>query len=216
MRGYVAGLALAGSLIAPAVADAPKHVHRVFDVMREGSKIGTDTIDVTRTGDVTNVKIATHIVVKIAFITAYRYDSTETENWKGNQLVSFKSVTDDNGKDHTVSASQSGGKITLTVDGEPTTAPKSIAPASVWSADVSKHAQLFDTANGKRMAVRAEDLGEETVTLNGVPRQLQHVKLSGQFDRNLWFDEEGLVKMSMIGSDRSTITSELRTSTAQR
>ena len=231
MKYYVAGLAfgtvfafpLLASADAPKHADvkhagasAPTHVHRVFDVMRSGSKIGSDTIDVTRNGDLANVKITTHIVVKIAFITAYRFDHTETQTWKGNQLTAFKSTTDDNGKPHELSAAQAGGKLTLTVDGTPNPVPKAIAPATLWFPDISKHPQLFDVSSGKRMESTGSDLGEETVEINGAPQQLHHVKLSGDFDRDLWFDDQGLVKMSMLGSDNSEITSQLRTTTASR
>ena len=215
MKPLIAGLALAAAVAVPALA-APeaKHVHRVFDVMREGSKIGTDTFDITRQGDTTSVKVNTHILVKIAFITAYRYEHTEAGTWKGGQLVAFKSQTDDNGTDHHIKAAQAGGKIALTVDGAATSAPKVVQPASLWGAEVSKQRQMFDPANGKRLAVDVADLGEETVEMNGVPRQLDHVQLTGAFPRDLWFDEDGLVKMTLRGSDNSLITSQLRTSTA--
>ena len=217
MKAYLASLALGALFATPALAGVTgevKHVHRVFDIMREGSKIGTDMFDITRQGDATTVKVQTHIVVKIAFITAYRYDHSEAGTWKGTQLVTFKSQTDDNGTDHQIHAAQSGGKIALTVDGSASTAPKTAQPASLWGAEVSKQKQMFDPANGKRLAVDVNDLGEETVELNGVPRQLEHVALSGAFPRDLWFDEDGLVKMTLRGSDNSEITSELRQSTA--
>ena len=224
MKAYLAGLALGALAVSPAlvgsasaaVATGPKHLHRVFDIMRAGSRIGTDTFDIARQGDTTTVKIDTQIVVKIAFITAYRYTHSETESWKGNQLVAFSSTTDDNGKNHEVSATQTGGKLAMVVDGVDSTAPKTTMPASLWSADVSKGSQLFDPANGKRMAVQVQDLGPEEVRMNGAPQQLDHVKLSGAFPRDLWFDNQGLVKMTLLGSDNSEVTSQLRQSTAAR
>ncbi len=220
MKGlFAAGVAMAASVSVPAAADVtagPAHVHRVFDITRGGASIGIDTFDVTRSGDTTSVAITTHIAVKIAFVTAYRYDHTETQSWTGNQLVAFRSTTDDNGHAHALSATATGGKVTLTVDGTATAMPKTVMPASVWTAEIARHAQLFDPGNGKRMAVRGQDLGGERVVLNGVPRQLDHVKLSGQFDRDLWFDEGGLVKMVLRGTDNSVITSQLRQSTAAR
>ena len=224
MKAHVAGMAVAALVAMPVLAtaaradivDGPKHVHRVFDIMRGGSPIGSDTFDVTRTGDTTNVNITSHIVVKIAFVTAYHYDHHETETWKGNQLAAFRSTTNDNGTAHDVSASASGGKVTLIVDGQPTAAPKGIMPASVWTAEIGRRPQLFDPASGKRLAARGQDLGDEQVVLNGVPRQLDHVKLSGQFDRDLWFDEQGLVKMTLRGTDNSLITSQLRQTSASR
>lgn len=217
MKVSVAGMALAALAVSPVAAQslAPSpHVHRVYDIMREGSKIGTDMFDITRDGDTTSVKVKTHIQVKIAFITAYRYDHSEDGTWKGKQLVTFNSTTDDNGKPHEINAAQNGNKVALTVDGASSAAPKAIEPASLWGAAVSKQSQIFDPADGTRMAVTVEDLGEETVPVNGVPLQLDHVKLSGTFARDLWFDQDGLVKMTMLGSDNSKITSQLRQSTA--
>lgn len=231
MKASITGLALGALLASPAaglaapagpasVTGAPaagsKHIHRVFDIMRKGSKIGTDTFDITRTGDKTDIKIATHIAVKIAFVTAYRYDHSETGSFKGNQILAFASNTDDNGTAHRISAAPAGGKIALTVDGAATSAPKGTVPASLFSASMSKQPQIFDPANGKRMAVTPQDLGQETVAINGAPQQLEHIKLDGEFPRDLWFDADGLVKMSMLGSDNSEVTSQLRQSTASR
>ena len=218
MKAPVTGLALAALALSPvaaqSIASPSPHVHRVFDILREDSKIGTDMLDITRQGDLTIVKEKTHIIVKIAFITAYRYDHSETGTWKGKQLVSFTSTTDDNGKPHEIKAKQNGNKVALDVDGDASMAPKAIQPASLWGADISKQPQIFDPANGKRMAVDVQDLGTETVAINGVPLQLDHVKLSGEFARDLWFDENGLVQMTMLGSDNSKIMSQMRQSTA--
>ena len=218
MKVQVVSLALGALLVSPVFA-APsggKHVHRVFDVMRKGSKIGTNTFDIARQGDTTNVKITTHILVKIAFITAYRYDHTESGSYKGNQLVAFKSTTDDNGTSHDVEAKQAGGKVALTIDGTQSDAPRQVVPASLWGAGVAKQPQVFDPASGKRMAVNSQDLGTETVAINGAPQELQHIKLTGAFPRDLWFDGDGLVKMTLLGSDNSEVTSQLRQSTASR
>ncbi len=199
-----------------ASSGAAPTVHRVFDIMRQGSKIGTDTFDIVRHGDVSDVTIVTHVLVKVMFVNAYRYDHKETASWKGSQLVSFTSTTDDNGTNHEVSATQNGGKLALDVDGSKSELSKAMVPASLWSADVSNKSQLFDPGNGKHLSTKPEDLGEELVNVRGAPQQLRHLKLSGQFARELWFDKDGLVKMTLLGSDNSLITSELRTSTASR
>ena len=216
----ILALTLCAGSSQPAGAGAPTgaapSVHRVFDIMRQGSKIGTDTFDITRRGDVADVKIVTHVLVKVMFVNAYRYDHTETGSWKGGQLVSFASTTDDNGTNHEISATQTGSKLALEVDGTKSELPKGVVPASLWSADVSNKAQLFDPGTGKPLSTKPQDLGDETIAVRGAPQQLRHLKLSGQFARELWFDKDGLVKMTLVGSDNSVITSELRTSTASR
>lgn len=218
MKASLAAVALGATIVSPAFAvstPAPS-VHRVFDIMRQGSKIGTDTFDISHQGDVTKVKIVTHVLVKVMFINAYRYDHSETASWKGNELVAFSSQTDDNGTPHKINASQDDGRLALDVDGTKSDLPKGFVPASLWSAGVSNKAQLFDPGNGKRLSTRPQDLGEETVEIHGVPQQLRHLRLVGAYARDLWFDKDGLVKMTLLGSDKSLVTSELRTSTASR
>jgi hypothetical protein len=221
MKAYVgavmfSALAVGPAFAGPSAAGVSANVHRVFDIVREGSQIGTNTLDFSRQGDVTTVKVVTHILVKVLFVNAYRYDHSETASFKGNELVSFSSTTDDNGTNHQIAAHESSGKLLLKVDGDESEVSKNIYPAIIFSPDIGGKPQLFDPGNGKRLSAKAEDLGEENVTVHGVQQELHHIKLSGQFDRDLWFDHDGLVKMTMLGSDRSKISSELRLSTAAR
>jgi len=186
----------------------------VFDILRGGDKIGTNTIDIQRKDGTTKVDIATKISVVVMFLEAYRYEHTCTESWKDGQLVAFKSKTNDNGTKHVIDVAAKPDKVSMEVDGKPVEAPKSLYPASLWSRDVVTRGELFEPANGKRIAVKVKDLGNETVTVGGVERQTRHFKLSAkgtsEFDRDLWFDGDMLVRMKLAGSDGSTILSDLR------
>jgi len=208
---------------APVRADAPprgdaaaKTTHLSFDIEREGNKIGATVIDIDRQNDVTSVKVATNISVKVMFIEAYRYEHTAAETWKGGQLTSYKSRTNDNGTQHAVDVSPGStpDKLVLEVDGKRSDVQKAIAPASLWSKDVVNRSDLFEPANGKRLSIKVKDLGEETLMLRGVKRQTRHYKIAdktpGEFDRDLWFDGDVLVRMKLLGSDHSTIISDLR------
>lgn len=218
MRAFAGAVAF-GALVSPAFAgpaEPPVTLHRVFDIVREGTQIGTNTLDFSRQGDATTVKVVTHILVKIMFVNAYRYEHVETAMFKSNQLVSFNSTTDENGTNHSIDAHEASGKLALTVDGASVDAPKTIYPAIIFSPDITGKSQLFDPGNGKRLSAKGEDLGKETVTIRGVPQELRHIRLTGTFGRDLWFDRDGLVKMTMLGPDNSKIVSEMRQTTAER
>src|SRR5207302_2849445 len=96
MRTIALFLALLALSIAPAGADkaaAAAKIHEVFDLVRGGDKIGTDTIDIERQNDTTTVKIKTDVSVKVMFVEAYRYEHSCNETWKNGQLIAFKSRT---------------------------------------------------------------------------------------------------------------------------
>jgi hypothetical protein len=200
---------------AAAHAAAPTKMHQTFDIIRKDDKIGANVVDIDRTADSTTVKNKTDISVKLLYVEVYRYQHNCSETWKNGQLAAFKSQTDDNGTKHVVEIAPSAtpDKVTLIVDGKKSEEPKSIAPASLWSKDLITRTELFDPADGKRLSVKVKDLGEETLTIQGVKHQTHHYQLSakppGDFDRDLWFEGDELVRMKMLGSDHSLIVSDL-------
>jgi hypothetical protein len=199
----------------PAHAAAPAKIRQAFDIIRKGDKIGANMVDIDHKGDTTTVRNKTDISVKVMYIEMYRYDHACSETWKNGQLIAFKSQTNDNGTKHAVEMAQSPtlDKITLIVDGKKTEEPKSLAPASLWSKDLVTRTELFDPADGKRFTVKVTDVGPETLTIHGVQHPTHHYQITAKppadFDRDLWFEGDLLVRMKMVGSDKSTIVSDL-------
>jgi len=190
-------------------------IHQTFDIVRKDDKIGANVVDIDRQGDATTVKNKTDISVKLMYVQVYHREHAATETWKNGLLTGFKSQTDDNGTKHVVeiAPSASPDKVTLIVDGVKTEEPKSIAPASLWSRDLVNRTELFDPADGQRITVKVSDLGDETLSIQGIPHQTRHFRLAAKapadFDRDLWFEGDALVRMKMLGTDHSTIVSDL-------
>lgn len=196
-------------------AGAPAKIHQTFDIVRKDDKIGANVVEIDHAGDATMVKNKTDISVKLMYVEVYRYQHACSETWKDGVLTAFKSQTDDNGTKHVVEVAPSAtpDKITLIVDGKKTEEPKSLTPASLWSKALITRTELFDPADGKRMSVKVTDLGDETLTIDGVTHQTRHFQIAARapadFDRDLWFEGDALVRMKMLGSDHSTIVSDL-------
>lgn len=217
MRTIVLSLTLLVLPVVPAGADNPvaaTKIHRVFDIIRGNDKIGTDTVDIERQNDTTTVKIKTDLSVKVMFIEAYRYEYSCDETWKNGQLVAFKSRTNDNGTKHSIDVKAASDKLSMDADGKHSDLPKTAAPASFWSKDAIHQFDAFEPDTGKRLSMKVTDLGEEVLTLHGVPRQTHHYKiadtLNGEFAREVWYDGDVLVRTKIIGSDNSVILSDLR------
>jgi Family of unknown function (DUF6134) len=197
----------------PALADTPpaaNKIKRIYDVSRNGSKIGTDTVEIDKQGNTTTVKFTTHISVVVAFIEVYKLEHTATETWNGNQFVSFKSQTNDNGTKHTIAVTTATDKLRMDVDGKPNDAPRAVVPGSFWSKALIPSGEIFDEDDGKRASVKLADIGEEQVTANGVKYQAHHYRVSGGMERDLWFDGDVLVRLALKGTDGSKIVSDLR------
>lgn len=215
--GIASAIVLAAGTGLPARAEIVPEggkTRKVFDILRDGAPIGTNTIEIDRRDDTTVVKIATDISVSVMFIEAYRYEHACSETWKGDQLVAFKSRTNDNGTRHAIDITRKPDRLSMEVDGKRSDMPGTLAPASLWTKAVITRPELFEPANGKRFQVKVKDLGEENLSVNGVKYKAQHYKLTakpaGDFERDLWFAGDNLVRMKLTASDRSTIVSDLR------
>jgi Family of unknown function (DUF6134) len=217
MRTAALCLALFALSTLPALAEAPPaaaKTHRIYDITREGSNIGTETVDVERQGDTTTVKMKTDISVKIMFVEAYRYEHSCSEVWKSGQLVTFKSHTNDNGTKHAVEVTAAGDKLGMVADGKHSDLPKAAAPVNFWGKEVIRHLDVFEPDTGKRLSLKVTDVGPESVTVNGAAHQARHYKIAdtlhGEYARDLWFDGDVLVRSKLLGSDKSVVVLDLR------
>lgn len=196
---------------APAAAPPePTTTQRVFDITRDGKKIGTDIIDIVKDGKTTTVNFTTHISVVIMFMEAYRLDHTAVETWNDGKFVSYTAQTNDNGKKHTISATLTDKKFDLTVDGKDQELPQLVLPATLWNTDFISATELFDPDKGTLLSVEVKDLGEQAIRQHGNTIQAEHYRISGDLKRDIWVVNDIPVRIKLLGSDGSKIVSDLR------
>jgi hypothetical protein len=212
MRKGGLAFALLALPLCPAAAEIPPaatKTHQSYDIIRQGDTIGVNTVDVERRGDTVQVKIGTKILVKVMFIEAYRFDHDSTETWKSGQLVGFQSETNENGTKHKVLVTPKADKLDILADGKHIDAPLTLRPASFWDKSFDAQKELFDPKNGKRLAVQIKDMGDDKIAVHGAQRQARHYKISGDMQRDVWFDGDTLLRLKLVGSDNSIIDSDL-------
>jgi hypothetical protein len=202
-------LAIGPAAAQPAATPPPASDRRLFDIFRDGNKIGTEVVEIDKDRDTTNITFTTHISVVVLFIQAYHFDHSATETWTGGRFVSYKALTDDNGTKHSVTAIAAGDKVDLEVDGKQSEAAPDLLPASWWNKDFLNRTDMLDSETGRLISIKVTDLGDETLVQNGAKIEAHHYKISGDLDRDLWFDGDTLVRIQLVGSDHSTIVSDL-------
>jgi hypothetical protein len=188
----------------------PGSEHLVYSILRNGSPIGDDTLDIGNDGHVTSINRSTNISVSILFVNAYTYHYTGNETWKNDQLTAFTSRTDDNGTMHNVSLHASGDPLQVDADGRRATVAKTIGLDDFWKPQLLSKTTVLDTSDGHEMTFAAQDLGMQTVTYRGSARPAHHFKLTGDINRDLWFDGDTPVRFEMKGRDGSMIVSQLK------
>ena len=172
-------------------ASLPQSGSLKFDVIRKGKDIGDHSYKFTGSENFYSVKVSTNIVVKVPLIklTAYSFQHDSVETWKNGKLQKLKSATNDDGTPH---------KINLNAS--------SVLPASLWNDDIVKSKELLNTVNGKKMFVRVADFGGEVVTTKKGKVSAKHYRISGELERDLWYDKNGdLARVLFKADDGSTV-----------
>ena len=203
---------LGALIVAPAIAASaaaetgPAAKTLNFTVMRNGEPIGTSTMRLSRDGGETVADIVTHIQVKIAYITVYRYDQSETERWVDGKLVAMSSLTNDNGTVHKVSATRSGEVLSVEADGKVAEVDPGLFPVSLWNASLLRTTMAIDTLDGSVTPVSVVDHGEEPLVLQGRRTTAHHYSIKTSFPQDVWYDQQHqLLKVELRGSDGSRI-----------
>ena len=184
-----------------------------FTVLRDGDEIGKDVLSFRKGKDAgtLEVNVKTDIAVKMAFITVYRFTHRSREEWAHGRLVHIESTTDDDGTAHKMHADLAADGLQVNGDQKHMVAPAGIVPASLWNHDIVTSRTLLNTLTGKQMKIAVKDLGPESVKVHGRPARARHFVVSGELERELWYDHNGsLVRARFKGSDGSEIVYALR------
>ena len=209
MRGNFlkAGLLSAAALFSSSAAQAAPMAETLrFAVMREGQQIGTNTIELRRNGSETTVQMMTQVQVKIAFVTVYRFEQTETEHWVGGKLMALSAVTNDNGTRHRVKATRTNDRLTIEADGKTTEVAGNTIPASLWNPLLLEKTVAFNPQDGTMMPIAVTDRGVDQLVVQGRAKRTRHYVINSTFPQDVWYDDaRQLVKVELKVSDGSTI-----------
>lgn len=188
------------------IAGVPSDGRLDFAVYREGDEIGSHSFAFRVEGPELSVEVVTDVAVDVAFITVFRFEHRARELWREGKLVSLTSESDDDGEDHSLTVTARGESLEVIGNGVRSTADASILPASFWDSRTVERSQILNVLDGRIMKVQIADRGEEAIVAKGAPVKARHYVMTGEFQRELWYDADGvLVRMAFKGRDGSDI-----------
>jgi hypothetical protein len=175
-----------------------------YIVERNGKAIGTHSFDFSGSGDQMLVDVNSNMVVKIGFIPVYKFIHNGREIWSGGLLTSYESSTNDNGTNKFLKFNNNIAESNLGVN---EFQGKQVMPASLWNIESISANKLMNTLDGKIMNIDVKDIGtEEVLTTSGNIINAEHYSVTGDLERDLWFDEANrLVHVLFKGQDGSNI-----------
>lgn len=201
-------------LACPAVASTPGIPESgvlKFTVLRNGTEIGRHAFRFEQDANPMVVHIEAQIDYKVAFIPLYMFRHSAREVWQDGRLVGMTADTNDNGDDYHIAIEPNGGALSLSINGAAVPIDANTYPVSLWNNARPLRGTVLDPADGDLMKVSVREDGEETVSVRGRNIRARRYTMTGDFQRDLWYDRRGvLVQVRFKAEDGSEIRYVLR------
>jgi hypothetical protein len=197
----VAGLvASAGATVALA-GDGGEYT---FTVLKDGSPVGRHCIVFQRAGGRVEIREATEIVVRLAMIPIYRFEHEATEVWQDGRALRIDGTTNDNGEKLDIAVRRNADGYTRMINGRVDEFDDSKQVLAFWNKDVVNYDDFFSVVEDKVIKAWFEFVGQDRITVAAQELEVDHYRMTGDEERDLWFDRSGRiakVAFSRLGSE---------------
>jgi hypothetical protein len=169
---------------------------RHFVISREGKDIGRHDVTFRPTDRGLEVATDIGIMVKVAFITAFRFEQQARDLWVDGQLVQSRVRTDDNGKISETVIQPEAGKLSVEggVSGRQLLVPMgTMTDIAFWNLDIVRQRALVDIQKAQLTDVAAQPAGSENIEIDGSLIEAHRYRIAAESGRNgdIWFDHTG-------------------------
>ena len=144
--------------------------------------------------------------VTVLLVPLFTRDGRYREVWRGDRLIAFDSHIVDNGEVYDVRARANGDRTVINGRRGRIEAPPTIVSNHPWNHEVIERTLLFDTQRGRLQEVAVTPAGRETVTIAGRKVEAQKYRITGDLERELWYDDAGNWLQSRLEHNGAQIT----------
>ena len=178
----------------------------LFDVYRNGDKVGFHRTGFAREGQDLAVNSRFEIAIEFLSVTFYRYRYESDALWSDGRLETLKAEVDDDGTRSSIVARRNGDNFVVeTADGQVQSATP-LYPTNHWNPGVLNQDRVLNTLTGRINEVEITAKERSLVATEQGEVEATHYVYSGDLQTEVWYDDAGRwVKMRFEGTDGSTI-----------
>ena len=183
-----------------------------LSIFRKGERIGTHSVTFENRGTDMVSRVEVEIIVKVAFITAFKFRQKTEDHWSDGLMVASRIRTHDDGLETEVNAAAAAGKLIVEGPSGSLEAPLGIMTDSCfWNQDIMRLPQLIDAGKGEIAGIRSKLVGDEVIEISGNPLPTIHYHVASSEGRNgdIWYDRDGNWVRSVINTRGERLTYDL-------
>lgn len=189
-RLFLGGLAAAAAApLFPAVAALPVPASKqlLFDVLRNGKRVGTHRLRFEPTADGLKVLIDVAMKIGIGPITLFNYKHNATELWRGTEWQSVEALTVQNGKRLVVTAQRTPTGVDVDGPKGKFTAPANTTAATHWNRRMLD-GPFLNTQTGEVQKPKIARMGEATIATRAGPIRAERFAMTGEVELETFYD----------------------------
>jgi len=164
-----------------------------FNVLLNGQPVGHHRIAYFRHNGRTEIEAVSEVEVRLAFIPVFRFDHRCREVWENGRPVYIAATTDNDGDRYDITVRKSGDGVVRIVNDRTERFDGPIRALTLWDRDIVHYDTFVSLIDDKVVHASFEYQGLQPLSLGGERIEADHYRMTGDANRDVWFDQAGHV-----------------------
>ncbi len=175
----------------PTLAD---HASRFDYVVLHGDEpIGSHRVNVKGEGNEFEIEVESDLEVRFGPLTVFRFEHQRLELWRDGELVESIAQTTKNGEFYDIKITRQATGYKRAVNGREDEFEDPVKVLALWHGDLFVHNFFISPMEDKLYRVSVRFVDEERIEIGDQRVQAFHYRMTGDSERELWYDEAGHV-----------------------
>jgi Family of unknown function (DUF6134) len=153
--------------------------------------IGEHHMTVRREDDAVVVEHTAELAVELLGVTAHHRTTRFREVWRGNRLIAYEGLVEDNGEPFPVRAQASGDRLLVEGMTGRAEAPAATAPSVPSLEFAIEREWFFDSKTGELLNATVTRAGREPLKVGDRVVEATRYEIGGDLEQHVWFDDSG-------------------------
>ena len=166
-----------------------------FTVTRDGEPIGMHRVAFSHDGERTEIDSEMELEVTFAMVPLYYFSNQRREVWQDGRPLLITSQTDDNGEKLDITLRPDGSGYVRTVNDRVDKFDASTKVLAMWNQQTleAKPGLFVSVIEDETLELAFTCVGQETLVIDGRELTVDHYRMTGTEERDIWYDAAGQV-----------------------
>ncbi len=176
-----------------------------YTVLRDGEAIGTHRVTVSPEGRDLKVEAETDLEVTFGPLTFYRMEHLRHEVWRDGELEEMTAYTNKNGDVYNIAITREPQGYKRVINGRTDRFEPSMKLLTLWHEDLFRYSTFLSPMEDKTYQISVDFVAADKIDLLDRTVDAFVYRMSGDTNRELWYDAEGHIMKVRLLDHSSTI-----------